>query len=45
MNFEACFQEPGSGQILILEKGADGTSYELACFAKVGNLTGQLETH
>ncbi len=40
-NFEACFQEPGSGQILILEKSAAGTSYELACFTKMGDMTGQ----
>ncbi|MDD3654009.1 MAG: stalk domain-containing protein [Desulfotomaculaceae bacterium] len=44
-NFEACFWEPGSGQVLILEKSAAGTSYELACFTKISELTGQLETH
>ncbi|MDD3653884.1 MAG: stalk domain-containing protein [Desulfotomaculaceae bacterium] len=42
-NFEACFWEPGSGQILILEKSADGTSYELDCFTRI-SLTGGINT-
>lgn len=34
-NIEACFREPGSGQILLLEKSAAGTSYQLTNFTKL----------
>lgn len=34
-NFEACCLDPGSGQILLLEKSAAGMLYELVCFTKI----------
>lgn len=34
-NFEACFWEPGSGMILILEKSAAGSSYRLIDFTRM----------